>query len=131
LLKTFNLQRPRWIDPNEFLDPRFQNLFDLSYYSDNGGGTALPTGWNSIQDEKAYPRLSTRLTKPETPDVEMRSPGHWAGSDDSGSESLGAPQINSQTRMADPNADADTSEEESDFPKIRVSFFVYGFWLRI
>ena len=62
------------------------------------------------------PRLSTRQPKPPASDVEMRSPGPWEGSEESGSDdSPRVQQPNLQTRMAD-----ESSEEEAESPK-RVS----------
>ncbi|KAK0711421.1 hypothetical protein B0H67DRAFT_602227 [Lasiosphaeris hirsuta] len=108
LLKQFNQQRPKWINPAEFLDPQFQNLFELSYFQEQG--TSIPTGWQTIQDENVLPRLSTRQPKPATSDVEMRSPGAWEGSDESGSEESPRAQP-SNTRMVDESSD------DEDFAK--------------
>lgn len=114
MLKAFNQRRPKWADPAEFLNPQFQNLFELSYYGD--GSTALPTGWQSVQDDTVFPRLSTRQAKLETADLDMRSPGQWPASEESGSEGQGPSNGDAQTRMAD-----ESSDEDSDVPPLRVS----------
>jgi len=114
LLKRFNHKRPKWVDPAEFLDPELQNLFDLSYFAESS--TAVPTGWNSTTEDRALPRLSTRQPKVPSWDVEMRSPEPVDGSDESGSDESGTAPTNVVTRMAE-----ESSEEDSDFPKHKVS----------
>ncbi|KAK4204491.1 UCH-domain-containing protein [Triangularia verruculosa] len=108
LLKVFKHQRPKWMNPKEFLDPEFQNLFELSFFTE-GGANSIPTGWSSVNDGNAHARLSTRQPKPIVSDVEMQSPGAWPNSDESGSE-----EVNEATRMAD-----ESSEDDSDFPHVK------------
>ncbi|KAK0674297.1 putative ubiquitin carboxyl-terminal hydrolase 12 [Cercophora samala] len=108
VLKVFKRQRPKWIDPDEFLAPQFQNLFDLCFFSD-ASTLSIPTGWQSVTDGNAYPRLSTRQPKPTVSDVEMQSPGAWPNSDASGSD-----EANEVTRMAD-----ESSEDDSDFHQVK------------
>ncbi|KAK1826584.1 hypothetical protein QBC39DRAFT_334886 [Podospora conica] len=113
LLQEFKTRRPKWINPCEFLNPDFQNLFELSYFQESG--VSVPTGWQTVSEESIHPRLSTRAPKPVVEDVEMRSPGVWDGSEDSGSE--GSPsqdQAHIQTRMA-----SESSEDDSDIPNLR------------
>ncbi|KAK5654111.1 hypothetical protein OQA88_7542 [Cercophora sp. LCS_1] len=113
LLKQFNKKRPKWVDPREFLDAQFQNLFELGYFSEPG--SVLPTGWQSVQEDNPLPRLNSRQPKPVASDVEMRSPGPWDNSEESGSESSpGGQQTSIQTRMVD-----ESSEEDSDPPKVK------------
>jgi len=116
LLKRFNKRRPKWISPLEFLDGHFQNLFEMSYFREANPTTTVPTGWNNVNEDTPYPRLSTRLPKLPVSDVEMQSPGTWPnGSDDSGSEEATPPDSHLITRMAE-----ESSEEDSDFPKVKV-----------
>jgi ubiquitin carboxyl-terminal hydrolase 4/11/15 len=115
LLKQFDQRRPKWIDPQEFLAPHFQNLFDLKYFRENN--VPMPTGWQSIQEDTTLPTLSSRQPRPTSSDTEMRSPTPWDGSEESGSEGASPIQPPSvQTRMVD-----ESSEEDSDFPKVKVS----------
>lgn len=116
-LKAFKSQRPKWIDPEEFLAPQFQNLFDLSFFPE--GTMTIPTGWQSVTEGNAYPRLSTRQPKPIMSDVEMQSPGAWANSDASGSD-----EVNEVTRMAE-----ESSDDDSDFPhQVKVRFVQTDLW---
>ena len=112
ILKRFNTKRPSWVNPEKFLDPRLQNLFEMSYFSDsrNSDG-AVATGWGAVDDNKQLNTIASRLPESEAPadqdspeDNEAWNNAH--GSNESGSdEDSNAP---TQTRMAD-----ESSEEEA------------------
>ena len=100
------------MEPESWLAAEFQNLFDLCYFS---GKELIPTGWNVLDEDKAYPRLASR--KPQVSqnadeledDFDMAN--GRAGSDSSNEDS--DPRIGTElstTRMAD--------EEESDEDEI-------------
>lgn len=108
LLNKFNKQRPKWVDPAEFLNPQCQNLFELCYYKEETNQHIIPTGWTAVQEDNILPKLSSRAPRMVASDVEMRSPEAWEGSEESGSDD------NAVTRMID-----ESSEEDSDFPKVR------------
>ncbi|KAK3902490.1 hypothetical protein C8A05DRAFT_15455, partial [Staphylotrichum tortipilum] len=113
VLRQFRNRRPKWVNPLTFLDPEFQNLFDLSYFGEPG--STVPTGWNSITEDNVLPRLSSREPKVPASDVEMRSPEPVdGGSDDSesGESTRAPPEI--VTRMAE-----ESSGDDSDFPKAK------------
>lgn len=112
-MKRFRQRRPKWVNPLEFLHPEFQNLFDLSYFSESS--TIIPTGWNSTTEEGFLNRLSSREPKVPPSDTEMRSPEPLDASDESTSEESGRISTAVVTRMAD-----ESSEEDSDFPKTKV-----------
>ena len=119
ILKKFSTQRPRWVDPEEFLDPRLQNLFEMGYFTDlRSGDGAMATGWSGVEDNKIYPKLSSRLPEPETPiDDDAQSTGEWTNGNASDNESVseeGSTDVPTQTRMAD-----ESSEDE-----VAVSFKV-------
>jgi len=103
LLKQFKKQRPKWLDPREFLEPRLQNLFDLTYFTD--GPNTIPTGWEVNNDHDEFPTLASRLPKPPASDVDMRSPGPDRSEESASDES---PQATAAiTRMADESSDED------------------------
>lgn len=96
-----------------YLDGQLQNLFDMSYFSED---TLVPTGWNAVgsSSERLFPRLDARKPRPSSPsqsDEDMPSPsGSGTASEESGTEESGdVPETGAQTRMAD-----EPSEEESD-----------------
>ena len=116
-MKQFKKQRPNWIKPNQYLDPGFQTVFEMSYFRESD--STVPTGWSNVNEDNILPRLSTRMPKPVHSDVEMRSPASWENSDDgSGNEGDASPtdsqEVSSLTRMAD------ESSEEEDIPKLKV-----------
>ncbi|KAJ0118310.1 hypothetical protein J7T55_009093 [Diaporthe amygdali] len=113
ILKKFNSRRPEWIKSDVYLDGQLQNLFDMSYFTED---TIIPTGWHAIgtNSERLFPRLDTRKPRPSTPsqsDEDMPSPsGSGTASEESGTEESGdVPEHEATTRMVD-----EPSEEESD-----------------
>ncbi|KAI1768852.1 UCH-domain-containing protein [Hypoxylon sp. FL1150] len=63
----FSRKKPVWMDPTEYLPAELQNIFEICFYSESGAW--LPTGNNTINDNKEYPRISERLP-PESPSSE-------------------------------------------------------------
>lgn len=57
--RKFQSRRPKWIDPEQFLPSEYNNLFELSYFTSKK--EVVPTGWGAVDEEKLYPRLSTRI----------------------------------------------------------------------
>ncbi|KAH8889372.1 ubiquitin carboxyl-terminal hydrolase-like protein [Thozetella sp. PMI_491] len=118
LLKQFNKQRPKWVNPTVYLQPEFQNAFELGYFKD-ADANGVPTGWSSVSEDVLLPRLSSRAPKPAPSDTEMRSPSAWENSDEGSANEedacspADAPALSGVTRMAD------ESSEEEDFPKVK------------
>jgi len=122
LLMMFNHRKPKWMDPREFLDGELQGLFEMNYWAEPD--VLMPTGWQSIQDNTALPRLSTRqpkLSPPPPSDTEMRSPTQWPVSDESGSEENSSAQVSSETSSAQTRMTEESSEEDPEPPKLKVS----------
>lgn len=112
ILKRFNTKRPAWVKPDEFLDPRMQNLFELSYFSDqrNSDGP-IATGWGSVEDHRQYPTIASRLPESEMP-VDHDSPSNEScnnanGSDNESGSDETPNNLASQTRMADESSEED------------------------
>lgn len=99
--RKFRTSRPRWLDPKEHLPASLQNMFELSYYM--GSKELLPTGWNSVDEEKQYPRLSSR---------EPRS--HDAMEEDS-EEQDGQASVNGR---ADSDEPSDVDEDDMAHPVV-------------
>ncbi|GAP88489.2 putative ubiquitin specific peptidase 11 [Rosellinia necatrix] len=55
----FNTKRPPWIKPQTFLPPQFQNLFEMGICTETS--SPIPTGNNSVSDDRDYPKLSSRI----------------------------------------------------------------------
>jgi hypothetical protein len=110
------------MDPREFLDGELQGLFEMNYWAEPD--VLMPTGWQSIQDNTALPRLSTRqpkLSPPPPSDTEMRSPTQWPVSDESGSEENSSAQVSSETSSAQTRMTEESSEDDPEPPKLKVS----------
>lgn len=106
-LKVFNSRRPKWVNPNEYLPPMFQNLFDMSFFSDPDAG--IPSGWQAVNDNP-LPSLASRLP-PQPVEEDVLSPsaaGNDSSSEDSSRQRTQTPVDTAEmTRMAD-----ESSEEE-------------------
>ncbi|PNY22306.1 Ubiquitin carboxyl-terminal hydrolase 12 [Tolypocladium capitatum] len=109
VLKRFNTRRPKFVDPDSFLDPELQNLFELSYFMNDTDGP-VPTGWSSVDNTRALPKLSDRI--PDAKDDEQGSPesleSTGSGNEESSNEDE-TPTGASQTRMMDESSDEDAS----------------------
>lgn len=114
ILKRFNQRRPKWVNTDQFLQSVVQNLFEMSYFSDGRNSDGImATGWNVVDDNKEFPRLSTRMPEPETPvDDETQSTADWpngnASDNESGSEES-SPGVPAQTRMAEESSEDDVT----------------------
>lgn len=124
-LKEFNKRRPRWVDPQEFLPGSLQNLFELSYFSDynsfNTAPSLIPSGWRSIEDDSALPRLSSRAPVADMSDQEdaptpsTLANGTGTDNDSSGDESVRQPPVvQAPTRMVD---EGESDEDELASPQ--------------
>jgi ubiquitin carboxyl-terminal hydrolase 4/11 len=100
-LRKFNTKRPKWISRGEFLPPQLQTLFELSYFQEDA---AVPTGWNAVDGNRIFDKLSSRIPEEQSP-IDQGTPGTWTngGTDDDSSEE--APQPIAQTRMNDESSD--------------------------
>ncbi|KAK0127462.1 CSN-associated deubiquitinating enzyme Ubp12 [Cadophora gregata f. sp. sojae] len=100
-LETFNKRRPAFMTLGSHLEPSLQNLFKLSYFSN--GKEMIPTGWSTVDDEKTYPSLSSRIQRQDSDSIDDSD----AAGSPTGSESSNG--INVPTRMND-----ESSEEDDD-----------------
>ncbi|KAF8861355.1 UCH-domain-containing protein [Acephala macrosclerotiorum] len=86
----FKTRRPKFLAPGSFLTPSLQNMFEVGYFS--GAKEMIPTGWNVVDDDKAYPNINTRAPQPQV-----------SNDDETGSEH----------RSSSGRAQSDTSEDEA------------------
>ncbi|KAI1819297.1 hypothetical protein F4861DRAFT_527559 [Xylaria intraflava] len=108
LQPQFNRKRPTWVNPGTFLPPHFQNLFEMGICTETG--SAIPTGNNSVADERDYPRLSSRVVaeSPSSEDQFDNATNGTASNDDSSSDE--APRRSTDlpaTRMNEESDDGD------------------------
>ena len=120
----FNKRRPKFMASESFLDGGFQNLFELSYFS---GRELVPTGWNVVDDDKVYPRLSSRsaqifhLTEESDNDQDMTN----GRSESESSNEDGTAGHQNYSRRAHMAEDEDSDEDEISRPLPRVSLQLY------
>lgn len=124
LLRHFNTQRPKFIQPGEFLDPELQGLFELSYFASQTDGP-VPTGWANVDHNRTLPRLADRIPEPPSKEEDEPSPESWnstaSGNEDSSNEDE-SPQPDAESA---PTRMMDESSEEDAPHGVRVSFFFF------
>jgi ubiquitin carboxyl-terminal hydrolase 4/11 len=121
--RKFRSRRPKWVDPKEYLDAGFQNLFEMSYFT--GFKELVPVGWSSVDEDKDYPKLSSRdpqLHQPmqgdDEPQDDFSMPNGQAQSEPtSDAEEDDAPQLVGPTRMNE----EDSSDEDEPAPVPTIS----------
>lgn len=90
-------------------------MFDICYWTE--GGAWLPTGQNSIPDDRVFPKLSSRLP-PETASSEDQldnGTNGTASNEETSSDEASRPSSDvPQTRMID------ESDEEDSSPVVKV-----------
>ncbi|OAQ98848.1 hypothetical protein LLEC1_05980, partial [Akanthomyces lecanii] len=118
LLKRFNKSRPKFMDTAARLSPSLQNLFELRYFASPSDG-AIPTGWQSTDNNKTLPSLADRVPQPSEEESATPESSNADGSEDDNddeneseekdetSNGEGAKEEAAQTRMAE-----ESSEEE-------------------
>ncbi|KAG5930399.1 hypothetical protein E4U42_001645 [Claviceps africana] len=123
ILKHFNKEAPKWTNPDVFLNPELQNLFELCYFKNDSDGL-VPTGWSNVDNTRSLPKLADRIPEASVKDAgDEGSPdsSNSAGSgiEESGEEAEEAEQGRisaespSQTRMMD------ESSEENPQPVVK------------
>ncbi|KAH7037886.1 uncharacterized protein B0I36DRAFT_72433 [Microdochium trichocladiopsis] len=107
---VFNHARPSWIDPKKFLPAELQNLFEMSYFSENSA--RIPTGQQSIEDSKEYPRLSSRVVvaSPSSSDDATDN----TANDNSVTDAASNEDVSSDETLANTEGPSTRMTEESD-----------------
>ncbi|KAI1429243.1 hypothetical protein F5Y12DRAFT_727337 [Xylaria sp. FL1777] len=109
--------RPAWINPKTFLPPHFQNLFEMGIFTETA--SVIPTGNNSISEDRDFPRLSSRVPaeSPSSEDQFDNATNGTASNEDSSSDE--APQHgieNPLTRMNEESDDEDNGPPVKSIP---------------
>ncbi|KAJ4294107.1 hypothetical protein N0V90_007797 [Kalmusia sp. IMI 367209] len=99
-------ERPDILRPNSFLPPSFRHLFEMKYTRPSGKDY-VPTGWSSLDTNKAYEPIAKRIRVPSTRASSAQSID--AGSDASSSEEDDNPQFS-----ADAQSSLDAANQSSD-----------------
>lgn len=100
-----NKRRPAWINPKAFLPPQLQNLFEMGIFTETA--SPIPTGNNSVSDDRDYPKLSSRLPA-ESPFSEDQCDNGTASNDDTSSDE--APRRSTEIALTRMNEESDDEE---------------------
>ncbi|KIL90912.1 hypothetical protein FAVG1_05607 [Fusarium avenaceum] len=119
ILKRFNTNRPKYINPDSFLDPELQNLFELCYFTDKSCSGHVPTGWSSVDHHQLLPKLSDRIPQstPDDEDAASRDDESStpSGNDDASSNDESTKVEITQTRMLDESSEEEAQEAPRKF----------------
>ncbi|KAI0481593.1 hypothetical protein F4859DRAFT_425947 [Xylaria cf. heliscus] len=105
-----NNRRPAWINPKAFLPPHFQNLFEMGICTETS--SPIPTGSNSVSDDRDYPKLSSRIPaeSPSSEDPLDNATNGTASNDDSSSDE--APRYSTEMPLTRMNEESDDDDNE-------------------
>ncbi|KAI0200416.1 hypothetical protein F4808DRAFT_159003 [Astrocystis sublimbata] len=109
LQNRIKTRRPAWINPKTLLPPPLQNLFDMGICTETS--SPIPTGSNSVSDDKDYPRLSSRIPaeSPSSEDQADDATNGTASNNDSSSDE--ATQRSIEMPMTRMNEESDDDSE--------------------
>ncbi|KAN0095576.1 UCH domain containing protein [Hyaloscypha variabilis] len=109
----FKQQRPKFVNPRSYLNPRLQNMFVIGYFA--GSKEMIPSGWNVVDEDKNYPPISTRNPHVYQPIDEDSGNGFEdsrAGSESS--EEGRYPSNGTSSAFSNTTRMADESDEDED-----------------
>lgn len=115
ILKHFNTEAPKWTNPNVFLNPELQNLFELCYFKNDSDGP-VPTGWSGVDNTRTLPKLADRIPEPSVKDGDEGSPegsnGTGSGNEESGDEAEVEEGQAAATELSHTRMTEESSEED-------------------
>ncbi len=132
--RKFRSHRPRWVNPNEYLNPAFRDMFELSYFT--GTKELVPVGWGTVDEDKDYPKLSSRdpqvlhtMEEDDQPQESFPIANGRSQSDASSDvDEDDAPQLVAPTRMNEESSDEDELALSSNITRvcfISLAFLLY------
>lgn len=112
-LKKFRTRRPKFLNPKEYLRPELQNMFDMSYFTENND--LIPSGWSAVNEERVLPNLVERDPRLQAEIRRAEQRGRRSRSEDSSTQGSDddQPGIGGPTRMVEESSDEDAE------PKVR------------
>jgi ubiquitin carboxyl-terminal hydrolase 4/11 len=125
ILKRFNKSRPKFIDPDSFLEPDLQNLFDLCYFTDKAHSGDVPTGWSNVDHHQLLPKLSDRILQPSPEDDDTASrddESSTPSNEDASSNDESIKAEMTQTRMVEESSE----EEVQEAPRVGHSISLFN-----
>lgn len=123
--RKFQSRRPKWIDPEQFLPAEYNNLFELSYFASKKD--VVPTGWGVVDEEKIYPRLSSRIpVVQEAVEVDEEQSNGFASNNLQGSDGESSEDdIGNIPQLAPTRMNEESSDEDDLAPNTRVCLLVW------
>ncbi|KAI0971631.1 hypothetical protein F4678DRAFT_70075 [Xylaria arbuscula] len=109
--------RPAWVNPEDFLPAQFQNLFEIGIFTETS--SVIPTGNNSISEDRDFPKLSSRVPPESTSSEDQfdNATNGTASNDDSSSDEAPRHSIESSvTRMNEESDDEDNGLAVKSIP---------------
>ncbi|KAL9064844.1 MAG: hypothetical protein Q9157_007685 [Trypethelium eluteriae] len=112
---------PSLLQPGTFIPVHLQTLFDMKYF--RSGSDLVPTGWNSLNDNKDYPTVFSRIPK-RSPRRSSIQSNRSARSNRSSATSTGSSDIDNtipsaNTSMSHPGYPQDPGSDSEDLPSDR------------
>jgi ubiquitin carboxyl-terminal hydrolase 4/11/15 len=113
---------PEILRPGSFIPPQYRELFDMKYT--RPGKELVPTGWSTIDANKAYESISSRVPAPSSPQSSAQSPDEDAATNASSSEE---PEDTAQF-SADAHSSFQLANDSSDegMPSLETETFARG-----
>lgn len=118
--RKFHSRRPKWIDPKQFLPSEYNNLFELSYFTSKKD--VVPTGWGVVDEEKIYPRLSSRIpVAQDAVEVDDEGSAGFASNNVQGSDGESSEDdIGDIPQLAPTRMNEESSDDDDLAPNTRV-----------
>ncbi|KAK4987874.1 hypothetical protein LTR50_004326 [Elasticomyces elasticus] len=88
---------PDVLKPGTFIPPAMRNLFEMRYFQEPNN--ILPSGWNSVTDEKTYPLMHDRIPQRSTRRSSVQSTKSRAS------------QYSARSRQTTPSSDEDADND--------------------
>lgn len=113
LLGNFNKRRPKFMVPKSYLNPSLQNMFEVGYFGNSK--EMIPSGWNSVDEEKSYPSITSRNPQVQQQEDDDSTNGYKGLGSRTGSES-GDENNNFNSNSTGSTRMTEESEEDEDPP---------------
>lgn len=123
--RKFRSRRPKWVDPDQHLPTGFNDLFELGYFG--GNKELVPSGWNVVDEEKKFPKLSSRLPMvQEAFEVDDQNPSGFVPNNATNSDGESSEDdVNDIPQLAPTRMNEESSDEDDSASNTRVGQNLY------
>ena len=111
--------RPSVLQPGTFIPANLGNLFDMKYF--RSGADVVPTGWNSLTENKEYPTIHSRIPEVAPCRNSLHSRGSARSHPDDEAQSSSSEEIDSAPPSVDnnPGFSNDPGSDSDELPSDR------------